>query len=93
MSDDELVAWARRKAEKYFPELVGHFDGMSNVARWPRQGNMSYPGYYRDVVKFLERLDQGSRIQLAGDMFTKTGQEMAATWGERAANNVKNILS
>lgn len=92
MSDEELVAWARGKAEKYFPELVGHFSGVGNVTRWPRLGNMNYPGYYRNVARFVERLDQNSRIQLAGDMFTKTSQEGAATWGERAADNVRKIL-
>jgi protoporphyrinogen/coproporphyrinogen III oxidase len=92
MSDAELVSWAKRKAEKYFPEIAGHFDGTSHVARWPRLGNLNTPGYYRNVARFLERLDPMSRIQPAGDMFTKTSQEGAATWGEHAAETIIRLL-
>lgn len=93
MSENELVSWAQSKAEKYFPELQGQFSGLSNVAHWPRLGNLNYPGYYRNVARFVERLDKQSRIQLAGDMFSKTSQENAATSGKLAAEAVQRILS
>lgn len=93
MSDDELVALARRKIEKYFPELAGRYSGVSHVARWPRLGNSNYPGYYRNVAKFAERLDEGSRIQIAGDLFSKASQENAAARGEHVAGNIKRMLA
>lgn len=92
-SDEEMVAWARNRAENLFPELAGHFDGTSNVSRWPRLGNLNYPGYYRNVAKFLDRLDESSRVQAAGDMFSKTSQEGAATRGQVVAENLIRVLA
>jgi protoporphyrinogen/coproporphyrinogen III oxidase len=93
MSDDDLIAWARGKVEKFFPELAGHFDGMSHVQRWPRLGNMNSPGYYANVAKLLDRLDPNSRIQVGGDLFTKAYQDGAATWGKIAAENLIKALA
>ena len=92
LSDEQLVALARRTVEKYFPEVAGHFSGLSNVIRWPRLGNLNYPGYYRNVAKFAERLNEASRIQVAGDTFSKASQETAAARGEQAANNLMKVL-
>jgi len=88
MSDEEAVAFAREKVEKYFPELRGHYTGMNNVARWPHIGHLNRPGYYRKAAKFMERLDQESRIQIAGDVFSKASQETSATRGRDVANNL-----
>jgi protoporphyrinogen oxidase len=92
MSAEQLIALARRTVEKYFPEVAGHFSGLGYVTRWPRLGNMNYPGYYRNVAKFVERLDESSRVQIAGDVFSKSSQEAAAARGERVANNLKQLL-
>ncbi|MCY4428201.1 MAG: NAD(P)/FAD-dependent oxidoreductase [Halieaceae bacterium] len=91
-TDEEMVDWAREKVENLYSELAGHFDGTWNVARWPRLGNRNYPGYYRNVAKFIERLDKDSRVQLAGDMFTKTSQEAAASRGQLVADTLVSVL-
>jgi protoporphyrinogen oxidase len=93
LSDDDLIALARRDIEKYLPELAGHYTGVSNVKRWSRLGNRNYPGYYRNVAKFAERLDENSRIQVAGDVFSKPSQENAAARGECVAGNIKKLLA
>ncbi|MEJ2411082.1 MAG: NAD(P)/FAD-dependent oxidoreductase [Novosphingobium sp.] len=88
MSDEEAVEFARSKVEKFFPELRGHFTGMSNVTRWPHIGHLNKPGYYRSAAKFINRLDEDSRIQIAGDMFSKASQETSANRGRDVAQNI-----
>jgi protoporphyrinogen/coproporphyrinogen III oxidase len=86
-SDTELEHWARMRAEKLFPELVGSFE-FSHVTRWPRMANYNGPGYFKRSAEIVERLPPAARVQVAGDMFTKTHQEGAAAWGQRAAENI-----
>jgi len=88
MNDEEAVDFARSKVEKFFPELRGHFTGMSHVTRWPHFGHLNKPGYYRNAEKFINRLDESSRIQIAGDVFSKTSQETSANRGRDVAQNI-----
>ncbi|SCW78137.1 Protoporphyrinogen oxidase [Sphingobium faniae] len=88
MTDEEAIGFARAKVEKYFPELVGHFNGVSNIERWPHIGHLNTPGYYRRAAKFVERLNEDSRVQVAGDMFSKASQETSARRGEDVANTI-----
>ncbi|MDB5971510.1 MAG: hemY 1 [Hydrocarboniphaga sp.] len=85
--DAELEQWARARAEKLFPELSGSFE-FSQVARWPRMSNYNGPGYFKHVAEIIEHLPASARVQIAGDLFTKTNQEGAMVWGERAAGNL-----
>jgi protoporphyrinogen/coproporphyrinogen III oxidase len=91
MSDDEAVLFARAKVERYFPELRGHFSGTSNVARWPHIGHLNVPGYYRKAAKFIERINEDSRVQIAGDFFSKASQETSATRGDDVAKNILRL--
>lgn len=86
-SDRELREWASRRAEKLFPELTGHLE-FCHVVRWPNMANFNAPGYFRRIAKVIEQLPARGRVQVAGDMFTKTHQEAAAAWGQRAAENI-----
>jgi protoporphyrinogen oxidase len=86
-SDSEVEHWARKKMETLFPELAGHFIFV-HVARWPKMGNFSAPGYFKGVSDVVKQLPVNARVQIAGDMFTKVHQEGAAAWGQRAAENI-----
>lgn len=85
--DSELTKWARTKVEKFFPELQGHFL-FSEITRWPIVTQMNVPGYYRKVAPLFDKLDGDHPIQVACDMFSKSSQETAVSWGNRAANNL-----
>lgn len=86
-SDAVLEEWARRRVVSLFPELEGQQD-FCYIARWGNMANFNFPGYFRLVSDVLKLLPASGRIQVASDMFTKTHQEAAAYWGERAAENI-----
>lgn len=86
-SDEQFVDWGREKIEGLYPELRGHFL-FSEVVRWPIVTQLNEPGYYRRVVPILEQLRDDDSIQIACDMFSKSSQETAVSWGNRAANNL-----
>ena len=91
MNDEQLISWAKEKVETLLPELRGHQDELAYVERWPTMANLNTPGYYRNVNKMVQRLPEKSRIEIAGDMFTKTSQEAAAVWGQRAAEKIEQL--
>ena len=86
-SDEQFVQWGRGKVENLYPELRGHFL-FSEVVRWPVVTQLNEPGYYRRVVPILEQLRDDDCIQIACDMFSKSSQETAVSWGNRAARNL-----
>jgi hypothetical protein len=82
--DDELIAWARGRAEVLFPELAGHFR-FAEVTHWPFMGTSNRPGIYRLAAEALARLDLDSPVRPAGNRFTKSSQGAVVASGERAA--------
>ena len=88
-SDEELTQWGRNRVEKIFPELRGHFL-FAEISRWPVVTQLNVPGYYRQVAPILEQLSESDNVQIACDMFSKSSQETAVSWGNRAANNLIN---
>jgi len=91
-SDEQLTGWARSKAERWFPELAGHFD-LAQITRWPVMAPAATPGYYARAAQVLKQIPQNSRVQIACDMFSKTSQESAANWGASAARNLLPLLT
>lgn len=87
LDDNELTGWARTRVEKLFPELKGHFL-FSEITRWPIVTQMNVPGYYRQVAPIFDKLGDNHPIQIACDMFSKSSQETAVSWGNRAAKNL-----
>lgn len=88
-SDEQMTTWARERVEKLLPELRGYFD-FSIVTRWPMMSQANNPGYYRRAAELLKALNDDSPVQIASDTFTKTSQEAAVAWGNRAAANLIN---
>lgn len=91
-SDEELTEWARSYAERWFPELSGKFV-TSLVTRWPTMAPAGVPGQYARAAELLPRMPaEGARVQIACDMFSKTSQESAVTWGTDAASRLARLL-
>ena len=62
----------------------------SEISRWPIVTQLNEPGYYRRVAPIFEQLDDSDQVQIACDMFSKSSQETAVSWGNRAARNLIN---
>ena len=91
-SNECFVEIAVEFVTKLFPELVGQCD-FTNVGRWQRAVPNPAPGVYRAMHEMKSRLDPASRIQLAGDYFTCTGQNSAIYWGNVAADNLLRMAA
>jgi protoporphyrinogen/coproporphyrinogen III oxidase len=87
-SDDELVARSLQTVLRLFPELRDTID-FTFVRRWPVALPQTRVGVYRRIAEFTSSLDPKSRIQLAGDYLSQTGQNTAVAWGNRAAANLQ----
>ena len=87
VDDERLIVIGRQFVEKLFAEVAGCLD-LQRVTRWQRAIANPAPGVYRAVHEMKSRLDPTSRIQLAGDYLTCTGQNSAAHWGAIAADNL-----
>ncbi len=92
LPDEALIAWARAKAETWFPELAGHFE-TAQVTRWHIMAPATTPGFYTRADAVLKRLPTQSRVRIACDMFSKTSQEAAAAWGATAARDLIRMLA
>jgi protoporphyrinogen oxidase len=82
-SDAELVDWAARFVERYYPTLRGHRD-LGVVSRWPHTGYWPSPGYWKGITDMRARLPQGN-IHVTSTLFGSGGIERAVLGGERAA--------
>jgi protoporphyrinogen oxidase len=87
MRDEELVAWARARAEALHPELKGHFL-FSYVSRQPRTCGLPSPGHFRRARQFWDNIGKEPHVHLAGDMFIYGSMECAVAIGERAADRL-----
>jgi protoporphyrinogen oxidase len=87
MTDEQIVAWARSRAEALHPELKGHFL-FSYVSRQPRTCGLPVPGHFRRARAFWDAIGQEPRVHLAGDMFIYGSMECAVSIGERAADRL-----
>lgn len=85
-TDDAVLAWARGRIERLFPEVSGRFL-FGGVSRWPIAGYLATPGFYRRTKHLMVSLPQG-RIQLAGDLFGAGSMESAVVWGRAAAERL-----
>jgi protoporphyrinogen oxidase len=86
MSDEDIVTWGRRKMEKLYPEIAGHFV-FGHVGQQPRTACFASPGFYRRVTELFANLAP-ARVQLAGDLFGAGSLEAAVVWGEKAADRI-----
>jgi protoporphyrinogen oxidase len=86
-SDEHFIEVAQKFVTKLFPEVDGAPD-MTNVTRWEVAIPRTAPGVYKAIHETKSRLDPASRIQLAGDYLTCTGQNSAIFWGQSAADSI-----
>jgi protoporphyrinogen/coproporphyrinogen III oxidase len=85
-SDSELVDWAARFIESYYPSLKGHRE-LCTVARWPHTGYWPSPGYWRGISDTRARLPKLG-VHVTSTLFGSGGMERAVLGGERAASRV-----
>jgi protoporphyrinogen oxidase len=86
-SDDEIVAWARARIDKLFPEVASTFR-FATVSRWPIAGYLATPGFWQRTQVLLEKVQNSARVQIAGDLFGAGSMESAVLWGHRAAQRI-----
>ena len=86
-TDARLAEIALAFVTRLFPELTDSCD-LRHVVRWELGIPNPSPGIYKMVNELKARLDPDSRIQLAGDYFTCTGQNSAIHWGNNAADRL-----
>ena len=85
--DDFIINFGRREFERLFPELAGNFL-FGSVTRWDKAGWVARPGHYRNVRELQRRMQEASRIILAGDAFSAGSMETAVRWGRLAAKRL-----
>ena len=86
-TDAAIVAWARPRIERLFPEIAARFQ-FASVSRWPIAGYLATPGFWRRTQGLLAALHPRSRVQIAGDLFGAGSMESAVHWGRRAADRI-----
>jgi len=89
-SDDEIIAWARARADRLFPEVSSRFQ-FGSVSRWPLAGYMATPGFWLRTRGLLNVLPR-SRVHIAGDIFGAGSMESAVVWGRKAAERISYQL-
>jgi protoporphyrinogen/coproporphyrinogen III oxidase len=85
-SDDELVDWASKFIESYYPSLAGHRE-LGTVARWPHTGYWPSPGYWQGIKAMRTRLPKLG-VHVTSTLFGSGGIERAVLGGERAASRI-----
>ena len=91
-SDDEVFRQGMIKIERVMPGIGALVEGY-HVQRWDYAATVSYPGYYKELAKFVEGLNLRRRVQLAGDYFSMASVNTAVTSGEIAARRLIETYS
>jgi len=90
--DDTVTRHVLAEAERVVPGLTGAVEHV-RVNRWSRSLVYSRPGLYRELGEFTTQLPRDGRLHLAGDYFSSSNLNTAATAGERAARDLTHVLS
>ena len=72
----------------------GGFAGLAagyelNRVGWPLAIATPEPGMYKQMAALKERIGPTDQVQLAGDCFTCTGQNLAIFYGQAAARAIR----
>jgi oxygen-dependent protoporphyrinogen oxidase len=86
-SDEEIYRQGMRKVERVIPGIGDLVEGY-HVQRWDYSATVSYPGYYKELAKFVDGLDFNRRVQLAGDYFSMASVNTAVMSGQIAAQRL-----
>jgi protoporphyrinogen oxidase len=90
LNDEQLIVWARKHMENFYPEVRGHFL-FGHVNRAPFGACFSDPGFYRRTAKLWEAIGTEPHVHLGGDMMNGASMEAALVGGERAADRLTAI--
>ncbi|HEX9684061.1 MAG TPA: FAD-dependent oxidoreductase [Acidimicrobiales bacterium] len=89
--DDVVVAAVLDEAERVLPGCTDDAVHV-RVNRWPRSLVYSRPGLYRALGRFQRVRGRAGRVALAGDYFSSSNLNTAATAGRRAARELAAVL-
>jgi protoporphyrinogen oxidase len=84
MSDEHVVAWARERIERLFPEVASRYL-FANLTRWPVAGYLATPDYGPRTRKLEMAWPQDARVRLASDLFGAAGPMESAIASGRVA--------
>lgn len=87
LSDEDIYRQGIAKIERVMPGLGELVEGY-HVQRWDYAATVSYPGYYKELARFVAGLNLERRVQLAGDYFSMASVNTAVTSGEIAARRL-----
>lgn len=86
-ADDVVAQQIIAKVECVMPGIAALVEGY-HVQRWDYAATVSYPGYYKELKRFVDGLDTTRRVQLAGDYFSLASVNTAVTSGRIAATRI-----
>lgn len=86
--DADIAADIIAKVERILPGTAAQVEGW-HLQRWDYAATVSYPGYYKELARFVGGLDLNRRVQLAGDYFSLASVNTAVTSGQIAAERIR----
>ena len=90
--DDVVTSELLRMAQPYLGKSWGNVE-FTQLNRWPSTIFSARPGDYVTQAKFIEKRKAIKRVKLAGDYFSSSCMNTAATAGTRTANEIIQMFS